>query len=1213
MNSFYLVNLCFKDLGVKKLKKKILILFFIFFIFIQTFAQDFEGVEEKIELEPPTNLTATPINDQSILLKWEDNCNIETGYKIERKGGGRGYTEIASLDENSTSYIDKELSYHVKYTYKIFCYKLDEKSDYSNKVTVTTIFSQPSELSAELINDQSVKLTWKDNCDFEEGFIVERKDKRGDFTEITRTPADETSFTDKGLTIEVKYLYRVRAYTSLNLSDFSNKITVETVFPPPSNFKVRAIDDQTVRLSWEDKYDFEEGFRIEGKEEKGDYTEIAEISENIVYYTDKGLTDNKTYVFRIKAFSEINESDYSKEISISTDFPPPQNLYIDVINDQSIKLYWEDKSTFVEGYWLERKKEDEEFEIIAELSSTVKTYIHEGLILGREYTYRLKAWSELNESDYSSEVGTKTDFPGPANLYSEKIDDQSIKLYWEDNCAFEDGYKLERKEKSGKYEVIAELAPNTTFYRDSRLSYGKVYHYRVVAFTSTSFSAYSNEHEAKTFFPKPTYLSALVLDDQSIKLSWVDNCNFDEGFKLERKDNENEFQVIATLDRETISYLDEGLCFRTNYVYRVCAITSLNSSDYSNKVSTETLFPEPTFLSSEVLDDQSISIYWEYNCDFETGFRLERKAGDNEFIQLAEFGDNTTSYIDKGLNFGTIYYYRVLAFTTFNESDYSNVEYAATIFPKPTNLKAEITGASEIEITWSDNCYFEDGYSIERSDNGSDFMEIGKTSSNITSFKDSGLAYGANYTYRVSAFTNLNNSDYSKTITKSLGMGAPANVTASVVGDRQIRISWTDITRIEEGFKIERHPGDNKYKLYSTVPANVTSFIDKNTEIHVKYYYRVYSYTRNNQSSYSNEVHATCHFGELRVPEDYTTIQFAIDAAIDGNTVIVQPGTYQENLDFDGKNIIVGSLFLTSGNSSYISQTILDGNKEASVVTFENDEDKNALLIGFTVTNGIGNAFRGGGIFIYDASPTLKNLFIIGNSADEFGGGIYLYNSNPVLENLTISGNFSTGELYGYGGGMYLSNSNPQMIKLQIIENSANEFGGGIYVYNSNPELKNCIIASNKVTGNNYGYGGGIYTQYSHLMLENLTIFGNSSLEGGAIFCNSFSNPKLYNSILWNNTPQEICFHKFGDIKITIGYTNFEGAEKGIKTNNNGSIFFQVGFINVDPMFNNPEFNNFRLQAGSPCIDAGNPAEEYNDVDGSRNDLGAYGGVNGDW
>ena len=161
--------------------------------------------------------------------------------------------------------------------------------------------------------------------------------------------------------------------------------------------------------------------------------------------------------------------------------------------------------------------------------------------------------------------------------------------------------------------------------------------------------------------------------------------------------------------------------------------------------------------------------------------------------------------------------------------------------------------------------------------------------------------------------------------------------------------------------------------------------------------------------------------------------------------------------------------------------------------------------------------------------------------------------------------------------------------------------------------MRNCIIINNKVIGNKHGFGGAVYTQYAHPLMSNLTIYGNEALQGGAIFCNSFSNPKLMNSILWQNKPQEICFHKFGDIKMTVSYTNLEGAEEGILTNNNGSIFFKMGFINVEPEFENPSYNNFHLKENSACIDAGNPAVEYNDINGSRNDLGAYGGIWGDW
>ena len=90
----------------------------------------------------------------------------------------------------------------------------------------------------------------------------------------------------------------------------------------------------------------------------------------------------------------------------------------------------------------------------------------------------------------------------------------------------------------------------------------------------------------------------------------------------------------------------------------------------------------------------------------------------------------------------------------------------------------------------------------------------------------------------------------------------------------------------------------------------------------------------------------------IYIPEDYATIQEGINASEDGDEIIVSPGTYVENINFEGKAVILGSLFYTTQDTSYISQTIIDGDQISSVVRFDSGEDSTSVLTGFTITNG---------------------------------------------------------------------------------------------------------------------------------------------------------------------------------------------------------------------------------------------------------------------
>ncbi|MCF7920954.1 MAG: hypothetical protein K9N06_13700, partial [Candidatus Cloacimonetes bacterium] len=275
----------------------------------------------------------------------------------------------------------------------------------------------------------------------------------------------------------------------------------------------------------------------------------------------------------------------------------------------------------------------------------------------------------------------------------------------------------------------------------------------------------------------------------------------------------------------------------------------------------------------------------------------------------------------------------------------------------------------------------------------------------------------------------------------------------------------------------------------------------------------------------------------IYIPEDYTTIQEGIDASEDGDEIIVSPGTYVENIDFVGKAIVVGSLFYTTQDTSYISQTIIDGDQDGSVVIFENGEDSTSVLTGFTITNGyvMGDWHEsyGGGILCNYTSPSLENVTITYNSA-YYGGGIYCAGSSPRLENVTIMDNSATS-----GGGIYCrDNSNPSLENVTILGNSADNHGGGIYSNFSSPVLETVTIMYNSAESQ----GGGIYCWSANPSLENVTITNNSTGgRGGGIMCNSSSNPVFSSdnrcNIYLNNTNNRASgsdIYSFCDINVIV-------------------------------------------------------------------------------
>ncbi len=236
----------------------------------------------------------------------------------------------------------------------------------------------------------------------------------------------------------------------------------------------------------------------------------------------------------------------------------------------------------------------------------------------------------------------------------------------------------------------------------------------------------------------------------------------------------------------------------------------------------------------------------------------------------------------------------------------------------------------------------------------------------------------------------------------------------------------------------------------------------------------------------------------INVPADFATIQEAIDADIcPGGEIVVQEGTYVENINFNGKAITLRSTDPT--DPAVVAATIIDGGGVDRVVLCNSGEGPDTVLSGFTITGGsatngagmlnsagssptvthctfIDNVadLRGGGMRnLNGSSPTVTNCTFSGNTAGLDGGGMYNNNnSSPTVTNCTFSGNISA---LGYGGGMRNLGSSPTATNCTFSGNTAGVFGGGMdNSQKSNPTVTNCTFSGNTATYD----GGGMYNSF---------------------------------------------------------------------------------------------------------------------------------------
>ena len=361
----------------------------------------------------------------------------------------------------------------------------------------------------------------------------------------------------------------------------------------------------------------------------------------------------------------------------------------------------------------------------------------------------------------------------------------------------------------------------------------------------------------------------------------------------------------------------------------------------------------------------------------------------------------------------------------------------------------------------------------------------------------------------------------------------------------------------------------------------------------------------------------------LNVPAGYPSIQEAIDASNDGDTVIVAPGLYYERINFNGKNIVLTST--DPNDPRIVGYTIINADGEGSVVTFENGET-DAVLTGFTITGGTGTLmdysderykyYYGGGVYCRWGSPTITHNVITNNVVpyreelveEEFngyisryyvydwsdGGGIYCSSGATVTHNIIYNNSAET------GGGIRAGYAT---VTNNIVYNNSAVTGGGIYMYGGGRLENNTFVGNDASLDPEWGRGGNVYVSFGYdywtFSVANNIICSAGS--GGGLLHDGAGGDAIRFNNVWNNQPDD--------------YASIDQRTYDLVYGDDVDWTGRHGNISEDPVFSSSWSQRYRLDPESPCISAGDPnfvpQPGATDVDGDprvyarRVDIGA--------
>jgi len=351
------------------------------------------------------NLTASATYIDAVQLNWNAIPNA-INYIIERKNLiTNSFEQIANVDSNVLVYQDKLLKNNTLYTYRIKAVGTFTESPYANIDVKTNTALQSPQLTLTVVYYNSLKINWNAVANAT-SYILQRKDPNQDYKNLGTFDQTILLFTDKNLSPNTLYSYRIKALGAKTESVFVSIDGTTPAMLTTPGMTVIPVSFNTLNISWKPVQNVVKYVLERKLLETDDYKELVRLDSTKIEYVDISLKDKTSYFYRLKAYGNKTESNFATAKGITPAMLTTPEMMVVPISYNTLKVSWKPAQNVVQ-YVLERKLlETDDYKELLRLDSTKIEYVDISLKDKTSYFYRLKAYGNKTESNFATAKGT---------------------------------------------------------------------------------------------------------------------------------------------------------------------------------------------------------------------------------------------------------------------------------------------------------------------------------------------------------------------------------------------------------------------------------------------------------------------------------------------------------------------------------------------------------------------------------------------------------------------------------------------------------------------------------------------------------------------------------------------------------------------------------------------------------------------------------------